>query len=96
MRNSRERMTLKVTLNWSIQVIAQTIAHTTVTSSSFQREWLITIHTKILLTALVVLTSCMSGLAPAARRSSTTFWWPWKLAIHSGVRPFYSECVSVL
>ena len=79
------------------QVTTQTIAHTTVDILSLQKEWLITIHTKILLTTLVVLTSfCMSGLAPAARRSSTTLWWPLKLAVHSGVRPSYSECVSGL
>ena len=66
-------------------------------ATSLQRELLITIHTKILLTALVVLTSfSMSGLAPAARRSSTTLWWPLKLAAHSGDSPIYSECVSVL
>ena len=96
-RNSWECMTLKITLNWSIQVAAQTITHTTVDIFSHQREWLTTIHTKILLTALVVLTSsCMSGLATATRRSSTTLWWPLRLAVHSGVRPSYSERVSVL
>ena len=95
-RNSWECITLKITLNWSIQVAAQTIAHTSVDIPSLQRVWLVIIHTKILLTALVVLTSsCMLGLAPAARRSSTTLWWPPKLAVHSGVRPFYSQCVSV-
>ena len=96
-RNSWERINLKITRNWLIQVAAETISHTTVDILSLQREWLITIHTKILLTALVVLTSsCMSGLAPAARRSLTTLWWPPKLAVNSGVWPFYSECVSVL
>ena len=30
MKNSQERITLKITLNWLIQVAAQTIAHTTV------------------------------------------------------------------
>ena len=55
-----------------------------------------TIHSKILQIAFVILTFfCMSGLAPAARRSSTTLWWLLKLAVHSGVRPSYSECVSV-
>ena len=29
-----------------------------------------------------------SGLAPAFRRSSTTFWWPWMLACCSAVQPF--------
>ena len=33
----------------------------------------------------------MSGLAPAIRRSSTTLWWPSKLADNSGVQPSYSE-----
>ena len=36
-------------------------------------------------TALTVF--CMSGLAPAPRRHSTTLWWPWKLAVNSGVSP---------
>ena len=85
----------KLALNWLINK-SKTIAHTTVNILSHQRELMITIHANILLTALVVLTSsCMSGLAPAARRSSTTLWWPLKLAIHSGVQPSYSECVSV-
>ena len=62
----------------------------------FQRQWLTTIHAKILLTAFIVLTfCCMSGLAPTGGRSSTTLWRPSKLAVHSGVIPCYSECVSV-
>ena len=35
-----------------------------------------------------ILTSfCRLGLAPPARRSSTSLWWPWKLAKYKGVKP---------
>ena len=51
----------------------------------------------ILLTAVCILTfSCMLGFAPAARRSSTTFWWPWKHASSKDVQPFYSECIIIV
>ena len=35
----------------------------------------------------VLTLSCRSGLASAPRRSSTTFWWPLKLACSSAVQP---------
>ena len=54
-------------------------------------------YTSILPSKISAFTSsCISGLAPAARRSSITLWWPLKLAAHSGVWPFYSECMSDL
>ena len=33
----------------------------------------------------------IAGLAPAARRSSTTIWWPWKLAVYRGVTRSYVQ-----
>ena len=36
----------------------------------------------------VLTLSWRSGLAPALRRSSTTFWWPFLLACCSAVQPF--------
>ena len=81
----------------NMHFLASSLTNSCIRYSSLQREWLFTIHAKILLTAFVVLTFfCMSELAPAARRSSTTLWWPLKLAVCSGVIPSYSECLSVL
>ena len=97
-RNSWERITLKITLNWLIQSNSTNYCpHYSWHPYHFrENDCMTTIHTKILLTAVVLTSCCMSGLAPAARRSSTTLWWPLKLAVCSGVRPSYSECVSVL
>jgi len=53
------------------------------------------VYRQISLTVAVLTLHFMLGLALADSRSSTTFWWPLQLAIHSGVIPSYMKCVSV-
>ena len=49
-------------------------------------------YASVLITIVFLTFLWRLGLAHAARRISTTFWWPLKLAVHSGVSP---SCFNV-